>query len=337
MKVMKFTLKTVFISAIFAAALIGTAIDATAKELRLSAAPPLKSPWGAVAKNFADKVAEISNGKLTIALFLGSKLGGEQQVVRQIARGRIDMGVISNTGVSLLVPEFGLLASPYAFRDPEQADCVADNHLLDTFGEDFDKAGVMALSWMEVGHQALFTKTPVRSPSDLSGLKVRTAPTKADSLYIQTAGGTAVPLSPKDTLPALKTDNVHAATQVLVFGLAVGYPKVANQITVTNHVHQIGSILFSKQTWNGLTDEEKGWLKEAAPIFLALRKIIRGAEVKMLEKAVSEGATAIYPNAKEMAAWKAAAPEAQTQILKELGEKAAKVWSQIEKAKGSCT
>ncbi|HIL97126.1 MAG TPA: hypothetical protein EYG51_14580, partial [Pseudomonadales bacterium] len=94
------------------------AIGATvvqAKELRLSMAPPAKSPWGAVAQKFVDKVAEVSGGKLTVKAYMGSKLGGEQDVVKQIARGRIDLGVMSNTAVSLVGPEFGLLASPYAF------------------------------------------------------------------------------------------------------------------------------------------------------------------------------------------------------------------------------
>ena len=77
-----------------------TAGDAGAKELRLSMAPPAKSPWGGVTQKFVDKVAELSGGELTIKAYMGSKLGGEQDVIKQIARGRVDMGVMSNTAVS---------------------------------------------------------------------------------------------------------------------------------------------------------------------------------------------------------------------------------------------
>ena len=312
-------------------------VAAGATELRLSMAPPPKSPWGGVAQKFVDKVGELSGGKLAIKAFMGSKLGGEQDVIKQIARGRVDMGVMSNTAVSLLVPEFGLLASPYAFESPEQFDCVADKHLLTTFAEEFDAAGIRTLSWMEVGYQVIFSKDGVRVPADLAGVKIRTAPSATDTKYIQTAGGTAVPLSPKDTIPALKTGQVSAGTQLSVFGIVVGYPKVAPQITLTRHQHQVGGVVISKKTWDGLSEEEQGWINEAAPIFLELRGALRGAEGALLKKAEGEGATIINLSEAELAEWKALAPKAQNIILNDMGDTAKTKWDAIQKAKAACS
>lgn len=312
-------------------------VAADASELRLSMAPPAKSPWGSVTQKFVDKVGELSGGKLTIKAYMGSKLGGEQDIIKQIARGRVDMGVMSNTAVSLLVPEFGLLASPYAFDTPEQFDCVADKHLLTTFGKEFDAAGIRTLSWMEVGYQVIFSKDGVRVPADLAGIKIRTAPSATDTKFIQTAGGTAVPLSPKDTIPALKTGQVAAATQLSVFGIVVGYPKVAPQITLTRHQHQVGGVVISKKSWEGLSAEEKGWINEAAPIFLQLRDALRGAEGALLKKAKGGGATIINLSDAELAKWKALAPKAQATILEGMGDTAREKWDAIQKAKASCS
>lgn len=327
-------LKAIAASAAF---MIAAAAAANATELRLSAAPPAGSPWGKITLKFVDKVAEISGGALTIKPFLGSKLGGEQDVARQIARGRIDMGVMSNTAVSLLVPEFGLLASPYAFDSAEQFDCVADNHLLHTFGDQFADAGVRGISWMEVGFQVIFSKSPIRLPSDLAGMKLRTAPAATDTLYIQTAGGTPVPLAPKDAVPAMKTGQVSAATQLSVFGIATGYDKVGPNIVLTRHQHQVGSVLISSKTWAKLSDQEKAWIEEAAPTFLELRGAIRGAEGTLLGKAESEGATLINLSDEELAAWKAVVPAAQEAILNELGDGASAKWEQIQQAKAACS
>jgi TRAP-type C4-dicarboxylate transport system substrate-binding protein len=308
-----------------------------AKELRMSMAPPPKSPWGAVAQKFVDKVAEVSGGELTIKAFMGSKLGGEQDVVKQIARGRIDMGVMSNTAVSLLVPEFGLLASPYAFESASQFDCVADEHLLKTFGPEFAAAGIHTLSWMEVGYQVIYSKNGLRVPGDLNGLKIRTAPSATDTKFIQMAGGTAVPLSPKDTIPAIKAGQVEASTQLSVFGIVVGYPKVAPHITVTRHQHQVGGVIMAKSTWDNLSDAEKGWINEAAPTFLELRKIIRGAEGALLKKAAGGGATVIDLTEAELTQWKAIAPKAQAQILDDMGDAAKAKWEAIQQAKAACS
>ena len=320
-----------------ALALMLAAAGSQAKELRLSAAPPPNSPWGKVTLEFVDKLAEVSGGALTVEAFLGSKLGGEQDVVKQIARGRIDMGVMSNTAVSLLVPEFGLLAAPYAFDSAEQFDCVADNHLLDTYGDEFDAAGIKTLSWMEVGYQVVYSKDGVRVPGDLSGVKIRTAPSATDTKFIQAAGGTAVPLSPADTIPALKTGQVDAATQLSVFGIVVGYPAVAPHITLTRHQHQVGGVIMSKRTWEGLTDEEKGWMMEAAPVFLGLRPAIRGAEGALIGKAQSEGATIHELSDDELNQWKAIAPGAMETILTEMGDAAQAKWQAIEAAKAACS
>ncbi len=324
-------------AALAATALAIGVVSAGAGELRLSMAPPPNSPWGSVAQKFVDKVAELSGGELTVKAFMGSKLGGEQDVIKQIARGRVDMGVMSNTAVSLLVPEFGLLASPYAFDSAEQFDCVADKHLLTTFGKEFDDAGIRTLSWMEVGYQVIFSKDGVRVPKDLAGVKIRTAPSATDTKYIQTAGGTAVPLSPKDTIPALKTGQVAASTQLSVFGIVVGYPKVAPHITLTRHQHQVGGVVISKKTWEGLSEKEQGWINEAAPIFLGLRGALRGAEGALLKKAKGEGATIIELTDAELAEWKALVPKAQKTILDDMGGAAKAKWDAIQKAKAACS
>ena len=337
MKNPKHSSASYLLSTVFAIFLISSGTAANAKELRLSAAPPEGSPWGKVTLKFIDKVAELSDGKLTIKPFLGSKLGGEQDVVKQIGRGRIDMGVMSNTAVSLLVPEFSLLASPYAFDSPEEFDCVADKHLLATFSDDFDQAGIRTLSWMEVGYQVIFSKDiDIRTPDDLSGKKIRAAPSPTDSQFIIATGATAVPLSPKDTVPALKTGQVGAATMVSVFGMATGYPKVAPKIILTRHQHQVGGVIIAKKTWEQLSAEEQGWLNEAAPIFLELRQAIRGAEGALLKKSAGEGATVVELTDDELAAWKALVPEVQKTILDKMGGKASEKWDAIQSARAAC-
>ena len=310
---------------------------AHSKELRLSMAPPPNSPWGSVAQAFVDKVAEISGGELTIKAFMGSKLGGEQDIIKQIARGRVDMGVMSNTAVSLVVPEFGLLASPYAFDSPAQFDCVADTYLLDTYGEEFAAAGIRTLSWMEVGYQVIYTQDPVRVPADVAAMKLRTAPSATDTLFMQAAGATAVPLAPRDAVPAIKSGQVDGATQLSVFGIVVGYHKAAPNITLTRHQHQVGGVVMSQKTWDGLTPQEQGWINEAAAIFLDLRAALRGAEGALLKKAESEGATIIELTDDELAEWKALVPAAQEAILDDMGDTARTKWAAIQTAKAACT
>lgn len=150
------------------------------------------------------------------------------------------------------------------------------------------------------------------------------------------AGGAAVPLGTTNTMPALKTGNVSAATWPAVYGIAVGYHKVAPHVTTTNHVHQIGPIIVSNRTWKGLTDEEKGWMCEAAGIFKGLRKGVRGAEAARLKKIAAGGATVHTLNETQQAAWRKVATEVQPKIVSELGGNSNPAWAAISKVKSAC-
>ena len=309
---------------------------AEARELRSSTAAPEASPWGKVAKAYEARVAELSGGKLTIKTFFSSELGDEQTVARQVARGRLDMAGLSNTATSLLVPEFGLLASPYAFDTLEMADCVADNHLIGTFQTAFEEAGVVTIAFLEVGYQVVFSKDPVKVPADFNGMKIRTAPTKTDTLYMDAAGANAVPLGTTDAMPALKTGGVNAVTWPTVYGIAIGTHKVAPHVTMTNHVHQIGTVLISKRIFDSLSEEEKGWVLQAGDVFKGFRPVLRGAQAGLVKKIAEAGIPVHTPTADEMAKWVEVAKGVQPKIVAEMGGNSEATWAAIEEAKKAC-
>lgn len=315
---------------------LGLANVASATELKLATAVPPASPWGKFTAAYVDKVAELSGGALTINAFYSSELGDEQTTVRQVARGRIDMGTFSNTAISLLVPEFALMAAPFIYDSQEQADCVVENHISETFAGPLAEAGVVGLAPFEIGHQAIFSKTLFKTPADMAGVKVRTAPTIPDTLYIQTAGATAVPMGTVDTMPALKTGGVEAVTWPIVYGVAAGYAKEAPQVTDTRHVHQVGQLIVSTRTWEGLSDQEKTWLSDATVALAPMKLAVRGAQDALLGKVAAAGATVHKPTEDEIAAWRAVAPAAQEAIIKEMGGNAQSVWDSIVAAKAAC-
>ena len=324
------------ILALSAAALLA-APAAQALELKLSISPPPQTPWGKFVIRIAEKVKKASGGTLTIKNYFNDQLAGnEQNTIRQIVRGRVDLGAHSNTGISLVAPEFALLAAPYLWKDLKEADCVADKHLLPVYEGLLRKGGVVPLTWMEVGYQIVFAKKQIKSPADLAGVKLRTAPTPTDTTYMKVAGANAIPLGTAESMPAIKTGVVNATTWPTVYGIAVGYHKVAPLVTVTNHSHQLGGVVISKKVWDGLNKQQQEWLLTAHEAVGFLRKAVRGAERALLGKIAKGGATVYRPNAAEMKAWRAKAPAAQAQIIEDLGGQSAEVWKRLQAARKAC-
>jgi TRAP-type C4-dicarboxylate transport system substrate-binding protein len=311
---------------------------AHSRELRMADLAPAPSPWGKTLQAFADKVGELSGGKLTIKVFAGGQLGDEKETTSQAVRGRLDLVGASNTGASLVVPEYALLAAPYIWDNTKQGDCVTDNHLDKIYTPLFTAKGLVPLAWTEIGNQIVFSTFPVKSPSDLKGKKVRTAPVKTDTIYMNATGANAVPLGGADSMPALKTGGVSAATWPTVFGIAVGYHKVATNVTVTKHSHQTGAYLVSKRTWDSLSKQEKGWILQARDTVIStLRGKIRGAEGALLKKAAEDGATVTTLSETDAKAWRSIAGQVTAQVVKETGGQATQVWAQLNEAKKACS
>ncbi|MBO9452970.1 TRAP transporter substrate-binding protein [Tropicibacter sp. R16_0] len=305
--------------------------------LKMAAVAPSGSPWGKWGTAVAAKVEEVSGGELKIELLFDAQAGDEQTILRQTMKGRLDIAFVSNAPLTLISEELAIPSSPYLFESTEQGSCVAHQHMAEVLGEMMDSAGVVPLTWMEVGHNVLFSKDPVKVPSDLNGKKVRIAPTIADVALTNAIGASGVPMGTTDAIPALQTGSVDAAVFPTVFGIAIGTHKVAPNVIVTNHSRLIGTVAVSKRVWSKLSAQEQQWLSAvfsgAGP---QLTDIILGAEKALLGQIEDAGIPVHYLSEEELAAWKAAAADVPAAVAAEAGGNAETLVDALSAAKTAC-
>ncbi|MCE8522659.1 TRAP transporter substrate-binding protein [Ruegeria pomeroyi] len=304
--------------------------------LKLGSVAPSGSPWGKWATGVAAKIEEVSGGELKIELLLDAQAGDEQTVLRQTAKGRLDIAFVSNVPLTLLSQEMAIPSAAYLFDSPEQGTCVTYEHLSDTLGGIMEGAGVVPLTWMEVGHYVLFSKEPVSSPADLAGKKMRIAPSIADAALAKAWGVQGVPMGTSDAIPALQTGTVDAAWFPTLFGIGIGTHKVAPHVTVTNHARLIGTVAVSGRTWAKLSDQEKQWLGVFTAAGPQLTQGILGAEPALLGQLEGAGVPVKHLSAEEGAVWKAAADGVLAAIIEETGGDAQAVADRIAQAKAAC-
>jgi TRAP-type C4-dicarboxylate transport system substrate-binding protein len=328
----------ILVSGVAAAVALGAmAFDASAgQELRLATAAPQKTPWGLWIQGIADRVEKASSGELKIKVFFGSQLGNEQVTMRQTVRGRIDISAQSNTATSLVVPEFALLSAPYLWDSPAHSDCAFDKYVGRIYAPMMEENGLVVLSWVEVGQEIVFSRKPIRTPADMAQMKVRVAPTKPAVGFFEAVGANPVPLGTTDSIPSLKTGTVNAAVFPTVYGIAIGTQDLAPNVIVTNHGHQIGTLVMSKKIWNTLSAQEQSWLRTASNEAGMLRKGIRDAEMALLAKIEKAGVSVYRPTAGELTQWRAAAKPAREELVGAIGGKAPGVWNKIIEARDAC-
>jgi len=313
-------------------------IAATAETvLKMASVAPSTSPWGKWASAVSAKVEEVSGGELKIEMLFDAQAGDEQTILRQTMKGRLDIAFVSNVPMTLISEELAIPSSAYLFDSAEQGTCVAHEHMAGVLGGLMDGAGVVPLTWMEVGHYVLFSKEPINLPSDLNGKKVRIAPSIADVALANAIGASGVPMGTTDAIPALQTGSVDAAWFPTVFGIAIGTHKVAPNVTVTNHARLIGTIAVSKRVWSKLSEQEQQWL---SAVFGGaggqLTDIILGAEKALLGKIAGAGIPVHELTEEELAAWKAAAADVPAAVAAEAGGEAQAIVDALAAAKAAC-
>ena len=305
--------------------------------LKLASVAPTSSPWGQWIQGVAAHIEDISGGKLKIELLLDAQAGDEQTIVRQTVKGRMDIAYVSAVPLTLLAEEMTLTMAPYLWDNADQGTCAAHEHLLDGFSGIMEDAGVKPLGWMEVGHAIIFSKDPVRSPSDLEGVKVRTEHSRAASMIIDTVGGVSVPTGLAEAIPGLQTGLADAMTTAAVYGIAIGTHKVAPHVTVTNHSRVIGTVAVSKVVWDGLSAQEQEWLSSVSSLTPGLTQAILGAENALLGQLAGAGVPVHHLSAEEEAEWREATSGVLDTLVDQVGGRSSEVVDMLMAAKAACS
>ncbi|GAB5378234.1 MAG: TRAP transporter substrate-binding protein [Acuticoccus sp.] len=241
------------------------ATPAAATDLKLGYGLPATSHWGDAATAFGDKLAELSGGELTVSQFPDSQLGGERAMVEGLQIGSIDIVITSTGPVGNFVPAVQVFDIPFLFRDYAHARNVQDGPIGDELLAAFEPAGLVALAWGDAGFRH-FTNNdhPVETPEDLAGLKHRVMENDAHVLAFKTLGSLPTPMSFTELYTSLQNGTLDGQENPIAVIIAGKLFEVQKHVSLTGHALTNALILVSPIVWDSLSDEQKGWMREAA-------------------------------------------------------------------------
>lgn len=316
--------------------LSGSALAQQKLEFKFVSAAPPKTPWEAQINRYRDDIAKESNGVIVMVPYINSVLGSEQDTILQVQNGRLESGGFSITAGAQIVKEIALLAAPYLWDSEKQVDCAYDKYLFTEYQKLFAKRGLVLTQWSEVGWVNIFAKKPIHLPSDVKGYKVRMAPANSSKVFWQALGANGVPLGVPDVNPSLQTGLVDGGDYPNLTYVATGTGKLAPYLTLTQHQHQGGIVVFNKKWWDALPNGTRDELVKVSSPPTQLRIEVRQVQAAMLALHQKAGGTVIKLTPEELDAWRKAAAPAQAALVKEIGGEAPRLWQVILKAKKEC-
>ena len=134
--------------------------------LKFATLAPQGSTWMNIIADWAKKVEQESQGRLSFKLYPGGVSGDEPDVLRKIRFGQLHGGAMTGHGIGYIYSPARVLEIPFLFRDYAEVDHVRAQ-LMPDIREGFRKNGFELLGWMEVGFVQLFSQTPIYSLDDM--------------------------------------------------------------------------------------------------------------------------------------------------------------------------
>ncbi len=286
-------LKTTLNMALTAA--IGAALASTvsATEFRSAEVHPDDYPTTLAVKQMSETLKKLTNGKHSINVFSGGKLGNEKDSIEQtkigaIAMTRINVAPMNNICAPTMVPTM-----PFLFRSPEHMRKVLDGPIGDEILKSCEPQGFIALAFYDSGSRSIYSvKKQIKSLADVKGMKIRVQQSDLWVSLLEAMGANATPMPYGEVYTALKTGLVDAAENNYPSYDSSRHYEVAKFYAKTEHSMAPEMLLFSKKIWDTLSADDQKALRQAAKESVPyMRKLWDEREAKSLATVKAGGAT----------------------------------------------
>ena len=213
---------------------------------------------------FAEKLDELSGGELTVKIFPNSQLGEFKAMVAQIQADELDMTLMGYPDMSYLIPELKLIGAPYVVRDFDHLQNIVNGPWGQKVAAKFAAEGLKVLDVWYLGTRETTSNRPINSIDDMKGLRMRTPNVPFLIAYAESVGATPAPVAFAEVYLALQTNQVDAQENPLPTIEAMKFYEVQSYIAMTNHFIASMGLEIGTNVWDSLSEEEKGWMMEAA-------------------------------------------------------------------------
>ena len=229
--------------------------------------PATNDPYQMLAELFAEKVKELSGGTIQIDILSDAQLGSEASMIEGMKLGTIDCAIISNFSYSSNIPEFSTFDMPYLFTSEKQAHAVMDSpeitgDLIDRLYEEYD---VKILAYAEGGFRSVInTKNAVNTPADLKSMKIRVPGNETYLATFSALGANPVSMASSECYTGLQQGTIDGLEQPIGPMYSYKSYEVCKYISLTEHLYNPISLTVSRSLWESLSEEQKGWISQAA-------------------------------------------------------------------------
>jgi tripartite ATP-independent transporter DctP family solute receptor len=234
-----------------------------------------------------------SAGKVTIDIYPSSVLGSETQCIEQLQNGSLAMTKTSAAAMENFVPAMSVFGLPYIFRDADHYWAVLNSPVGQKLLQEGEKKFLRGLCYYDAGSRNFYTKnTPVRTPADLKGLKIRVMNSKTAIDMVKAMGGSPTPIAWGELYSALAQGAVDGAENNPPSFVSNKHYEICKHFTLDGHTRIPDMLLISTKIWDTLDPQVQEWVQKSASESSAYqRKLWAEKSAAALAQAKAAGVT----------------------------------------------
>jgi tripartite ATP-independent transporter DctP family solute receptor len=267
---------------------------------------------------FAKEVKAKSNGQIDVQVFGAGALGGERDLVEGVKNGFIQAGLAS--GVMANFYQNAMVTDiPYLFASDAIADRVMDGPYGQKLAADFlASTGMSNLCFGEVGFRHFTSgKTPIRSPKDLVGMKIRVQETPLYVTEMKALGAQPTPVAFPETYTALQTGVVDGQENPIPTIIFAKFYEVQKHVTLDGHNYGVDWFVVNDKFLKSLPANLQKVVHDAGKHACAEeRRVNRSFTSEGIKTLKEKGVTVYTPTGDELAQFKTATQQPVIDWLK---------------------
>jgi TRAP-type C4-dicarboxylate transport system substrate-binding protein len=244
--------------------------DATDKprEWKLSTAIGPAFALGGAGERWARLIAERSGGKLAVKLYPGATLSQRDPAREFLALrdGTADLAVGSTLFWSAQVAELNVIGLPWLVPDLKGLEALVVGTMKERLDAAIERAGAVPLAFAALQiREIATTTTDVRAPPDFAGLGIRIAPLPSLTDLFLALGAVPRTMAFADAQAAFKAGTLGAQEGPPVSISTARLDALGiRHVLLWGAVAEVAVFAMNRTTWDGLTDEQRGLVRDAA-------------------------------------------------------------------------
>lgn len=292
---------------------------------------PISHPLNTNAVPMWENVRKETHGRVDVQIFPNNQLGGDTAMLTQLRSGAIQFFMLSGGILTNVVPVAGIQGVPFAFKSHKEVFAAFDGELGAYVRKEIEANGLYAFPLIADNGFRQITNSvkPIKTVSDLEGMKIRTPVGKLWVDLFKTLGAQVATINISEAYTALQTHVVDGQENPFIIIEFQRFYEVNKYLSITNHMWDGFWFLANLQAWKDLGPDNQRIVSKYADIYSrGQRRDNNNFNLALADKLQRQGMTM---NVADTSTFRSKLPDFYARWQKEFGSTA---WSIMEKYTG---